>query len=135
MDQHQDMTGLSLPQPSVQGQFSAPAQNPVNPMQAPPMQLQPPVMPSAPMAAPASNFMPAPPVALNQPAQALPVQPIETEAVSQSDLDDEALDAEWVQKAKAIVEQTHNDPYAESNALRQVKVDYLKRRYGKELKS
>ncbi len=48
--------------------------------------------------------------------------------------DGDALDIEWVQKAKAIVEQTHDDPYVESQALNKLKADYLKNKYGKDLK-
>lgn len=55
-------------------------------------------------------------------------------AAIDDDLDDESLDAEWVSKAKAIVEQTQSDPYKESRALSQVRAEYLLRRHGKEIK-
>lgn len=51
-----------------------------------------------------------------------------------SDLDDDALDEEWVNKAKSIVEQNQADPFMESKALHKVKADYLQRRYGKQIK-
>jgi hypothetical protein len=45
----------------------------------------------------------------------------------------EALDQEWVNKAKDIVEQTKGDPFAQSKELNKVRAGYLKARYNKEL--
>ncbi len=46
----------------------------------------------------------------------------------------DALDKEWVNKARTIVEQTKNDPYAQSNELGKVKAEYLRIRYNKHVK-
>ncbi len=46
----------------------------------------------------------------------------------------DALDQEWVDKAKAIVEKTKNDPYVESRELGRVKADFLRTRYNKHIK-
>jgi len=51
-----------------------------------------------------------------------------------ADDDSDALDEEWVNKAKAIVEQTKADPYTESKELGKAKADYLRIRYNKQLK-
>ena len=51
-----------------------------------------------------------------------------------ADDDSDALDEEWVNKAKAIVEQTKADPYVESKELGKVKADYLRIRYNKQIK-
>ena len=45
----------------------------------------------------------------------------------------EALDQEWVNKAKDIVEQTKGDPFTRSRELNKVRAGYLKARYNKEL--
>jgi hypothetical protein len=45
----------------------------------------------------------------------------------------EALDQEWIDKAKAIVEQTKGDPFSQSKELNKVRAGYLKARYNKEL--
>ncbi len=45
-----------------------------------------------------------------------------------------SLDEEWINKARAIVEQTKNDPYMESRELERAKADYLRIRYNKQLK-
>jgi hypothetical protein len=48
--------------------------------------------------------------------------------------DNPALDEEWVNKAKAIVEQSKNDPFTLSKELNKVRAGYLKARYDKDLK-
>jgi hypothetical protein len=53
-------------------------------------------------------------------------------AVSEDESD--ALDQEWVNKAKAIVGSTKNDPYKESIELSKAKADYLRIRYSKHIK-
>ena len=54
-------------------------------------------------------------------------------AVSGDDNTD-ALDEEWINKAKAIVEQTKHDPRLESTQLSKVKAEYLRIRYNKHIK-
>ena len=44
------------------------------------------------------------------------------------------IEKEWVDKAKQIVEQTAHDPYLQNKEIIKVKVDYLKKRYNKDLK-
>jgi len=51
-----------------------------------------------------------------------------------STTNDALLDKEWVLKAKQIVSQTVNDPYAQNKQLAEVKAGYLQRRYGKVVK-
>lgn len=46
-----------------------------------------------------------------------------------------ALDEEWVNKAKEIVDKTKDDPYQESRELSRVRADYLKTRYNKDIKA
>lgn len=64
----------------------------------------------------------------------IPVDPTVNLAVPADDSNTDALDQEWVNKAKAIVEQTKNDPFLESKELSKVKADYLKIRYNKHIK-
>jgi hypothetical protein len=49
--------------------------------------------------------------------------------------DDSALDEEWVNKAREIVERTHNDPYVQSREISKIKSQYIKVRYNKDIKS
>lgn len=47
--------------------------------------------------------------------------------------DDDLIEKEWVDRAKKIVEETKNDPYRREEAVNKLQVDYLKKRYGREL--
>ena len=48
--------------------------------------------------------------------------------------DGDLIEKEWVNKAKAIVERTREDPYKQSEELTLLKADYLQKRYNKTLK-
>lgn len=48
--------------------------------------------------------------------------------------DVDVIEKEWVQKAKQIVSKTKEDPYAQSIEMNVFKHDYMKKRYGKEIK-
>jgi hypothetical protein len=47
--------------------------------------------------------------------------------------DDDLIEKEWVNKAKEIVNETRDDPYKRDQEVNKLQVDYLKKRYGKEL--
>lgn len=49
--------------------------------------------------------------------------------------DDDLIEKEWVDKAKEIVAATKDDPYTREEAASKLQVEYLKKRYGKELKA
>lgn len=44
------------------------------------------------------------------------------------------IEKEWVNKAKAIVERTRNDPYKQSEDLTLLKADYMKKQFNKTIK-
>lgn len=48
--------------------------------------------------------------------------------------DVDVIEKEWVQKAKQIVEKTKQDPYQQNKEMNVFKADYMKKRYGKDLK-
>lgn len=48
--------------------------------------------------------------------------------------DVDVIEKEWVQKAKQIVANTKDDPRAQSAQMNVFKHDYMKKRYGKEIK-
>ena len=48
--------------------------------------------------------------------------------------DDEVIEQEWVQKAKKIVSETKDDPYAQEKEVSKLQAEYIKKRYGKEIK-
>lgn len=49
--------------------------------------------------------------------------------------DDDLIEKEWVEKAKHIIASTKDDPYRREREVGQLQVDYLKKRYGRELGS
>ena len=49
--------------------------------------------------------------------------------------DIDLIEKEWVQKAKAIVHSTQGDPYLQNKQINKMKVDYIKKRYNKDIVS
>jgi len=48
--------------------------------------------------------------------------------------DEDLIEKEWVDKAKKIVSETKTDPYMQEKEVSKLQADYLKKRYGKEVK-
>lgn len=48
--------------------------------------------------------------------------------------DEDLIEKEWVDRAKKIVLQTKDDPYNQEKEVSKLQADYLKKRYGKEIK-
>lgn len=48
--------------------------------------------------------------------------------------DEDLIEKEWVDKAKKIVSDTKEDPYSQEKEVSKLQADYLKKRYGKEIK-
>lgn len=81
---------------------------------------------SMPQPAPTSSAQQTPPAAV---AAA-------TDTPSQSNLiaeDVDLIEKEWVERAKDIVHKTKDNPYLQNQALTQMKVDYIKKRYDKNV--
>lgn len=60
------------------------------------------------------------------------VRPKDTSPLAASDED--LIEKEWVDKAKKIVALTKDDPYSQEKEVSKLQADYLKKRYGKEIK-
>jgi hypothetical protein len=126
MDLHPDNTpGLGLPQPSPeQGGSVMGAPHTTHGREIRPISLG-----SAQLGLPQ-------PAIPQQPAPLVPAA-ISTgisDTSSSADDNSDALDEEWVSKAKAIVERTKSDPYLESKEISKAKADYLRLRYNKQIK-
>lgn len=78
-------------------------------------------------AAPAQPFLPSP----AQPASPT-VQPQAGNPLVAAD--DDLIEKEWVDKAKKIIQQTKSDPYAQEKEVSKLQADYIKKRYGKDVK-
>lgn len=65
-----------------------------------------------------------------------PIQPTSTPVIDDAMIADETdlIEKEWVDKAKAIVAHTQNDPHLQNKEMSKVKAQYLKKRYNKDLK-
>jgi hypothetical protein len=48
--------------------------------------------------------------------------------------DNDLIEKEWVKGAKDIVNKTYNDPHKQSSDLNSYKAEYIKKRYGKDIK-
>jgi hypothetical protein len=70
-----------------------------------------------------------------QPAAAQPANDnSQAQAALPAAQDGDLIEKEWVTKAKAIVDQTKEDPYKQSEALTMFKADYMKKRYNRTIK-
>ena len=49
--------------------------------------------------------------------------------------DDDLIENVWVDKAKQILARTKDDPYAREQEMSRLQIEYLKKRYGKELET
>jgi hypothetical protein len=47
--------------------------------------------------------------------------------------DDDLIEKEWVDKAKKIIRDTQNDPHKREEEVTKLQIDYLRKRYNKEL--
>lgn len=65
----------------------------------------------------------------------MPAATVTSQTSSPAVADDvDVIEKEWVEKAKQIVAKTKSDPHLQSTELTIFKHDYMKKRYGKELK-
>lgn len=64
-----------------------------------------------------------------------PVQAPQAQALTNPDLaeDVDLIEKEWVNKAKAIVNHTKDDPRRQNTELNKMKADYIKKRYNKDI--
>ena len=69
------------------------------------------------------------------PPVAIPTTPVIT-SVNDMPLvaaDEDVIEKEWVDKAKKIIDETKDDPYARTNRVNELQKNYLQKRYNKEL--
>ncbi len=80
----------------------------------------------APAQSPQFMVAPSPAANISQPA----AQSISPSVANDLDL----IEKEWVEKAKAIVIKTRTDPHTQNDEINKFKADYMKKRYGKDIK-
>lgn len=74
--------------------------------------------------------LPPVPVVVPVPSSLPPVDDSTMPAIAN---DDDLIEKEWVDKAKKIIVDTRDDPYRREREVNRLQIDYLKKRYGKEL--
>lgn len=47
--------------------------------------------------------------------------------------DDDLIEKEWVDKAKKIIAETKDDPYKREKEVSKLQIEYIRRRYGREI--
>lgn len=47
--------------------------------------------------------------------------------------DDDLIEKEWVDKAKKIIAETKDDPYRREREVSKLQIEYIRRRYGREI--
>lgn len=84
-----------------------------------------------------------PPPVVDLPAPISPAAPAAPAKQDDTSTDDahpaiaddvDVIEKEWVQKAKSIVDQHHDDPYKQEEEANKLQSSYLKKRYGKIVK-
>lgn len=74
----------------------------------------------------------------NQPIIAAPPQditvPVPTDPKSVAQ-DSDHIEQEWVDKAKAIIRRTQDDPYLQKDQMSRIKAEYIQKRFNKTIKT
>jgi hypothetical protein len=65
--------------------------------------------------------------------QTVQTTPVQSDTPSIAD-DVDVIEKEWVDKAKSIVDKTKDDPHVQNKEVSILKADYMKKRYGKDIK-
>lgn len=86
--------------------------------------------PTAPAASAAGTPPPPPPAGQSAAPAVTPM----TQPTPPGAEDVDLIEKEWVDAAEKVVEATADDPHKQEEAVELLQVDYLKKRYGKEIK-
>ena len=82
----------------------------------------------------AATSTPSAPVNMNssQPVQVTPPAPIASANPALAE-DVDVIEKEWVDQAESIIQKTAGDPHAEEEQIEDLQIDYMKKRYGKDV--
>jgi hypothetical protein len=127
MNPNSQETPIHLPEPTVETLPGQSVEKQPNQAESQPVVAQP--SPGS-MHIPTMVPLPAiPAVPLTQPTD---TSPQDNPLIARDDAD--LIEKEWVNRAKAIVEQTRDDPHLQSDELSVFKADYMKKRYNRNVK-
>lgn len=85
----------------------------------------------APQPAVSMPAMPLPPIPQAPVATPVAVDPAAVNPVAAND--DDVIEKEWVDRAKQVIIQTKDNPYAREKAIGELQRDYLSKRYGRQI--
>ena len=76
--------------------------------------------------------------ALPAPVLSAPATPATSTGLADDDVptnasDDDLIEKEWVDKAKKIIATTKDDPYTREREISKLQIEYIRRRYGREI--
>lgn len=117
----------NLPESGEQGQERTVERAPARPEKSP-QQAKQPALPAIPDDIPSVE----PPVIAAQPDDT--AAPLSHGSAQASD-DQDRIEPEWVDKAKAVISQTRQDPYMQKHEMSKIKADYIQKRFGKQIKT
>jgi hypothetical protein len=130
--------------PNVNPSLQPGAEQPGQGVEAAPQPAAPEVAPAAPQGAPQAAPAQQPAQIPNVPPQAgVPAQGAPTPdpapatatgGVPAGAADVDVIEKEWVDQANKVIDQTKDDPYTEEEAVEALQQDYLKKRYGHDVK-
>ncbi|HET7528678.1 MAG TPA: hypothetical protein VFJ84_00410 [Candidatus Saccharimonadales bacterium] len=127
--------------------FELPPQQPLTPEERGQQEQAAEAPPAAPERAanqPAQPVLPAVPddipaiPAADQPVIAAPPQdviaPVPTDPKSLAQ-DSDRIEQEWLDKTKAVIQRTQDDPYLQKNQVSRIKAEYIQKRFNKTIKT
>lgn len=85
-------------------------------------------------AAPAAQPVVTPTVQSRVPVPTAPVAPVDPKSGTLPADDVDLIEKEWVDRAKAIVQKTANDPRRQKSEISKVKAEYIQKRFNKQIK-
>lgn len=62
-----------------------------------------------------------------------PIAQVDDSAAPVSANDDDLIEKEWVDRAKQIIAETKDDPYRREREVSKLQIEYIRRRYGREI--
>jgi len=71
---------------------------------------------------------------INQPTVVLPTSDDNSTTAARPVNDSSKMERQWIDKAKAIIAQTRDDPFTQKNEMSKVKAAYIEKKFNKKLK-
>lgn len=127
-------SGIQLPAPAEQAPTGAPTEAAPQGAEQAPVMGERAVNPTAgaPAAMPATIPLPYTPIPPSGASNGVLSTTNSSTSITADDGD--LIEKEWVEKAKAIVDRTRDDPHKQSEEITVFRADYMKKRYNKTIK-